>query len=142
MDTKNIVSFAIVAFVVIAGGYLIFSGSGTENQQAAVGTAFDTVVTITYGDAGFDKESVTIRKGQTVIFENKSAGPLWVASGPHPTHDGYPEKTSHDCLGSLFDECASVPTNGSWSFTFNSVGSWTYHNHMNAPHIGTIIVTE
>jgi hypothetical protein len=65
---------------------------------------------------------------------------MWVASAQHPTHTVYPEKTDADCLGSAFDACEGVSPGNSWSFTFNEVGEWGYHNHLRANHWGRVIV--
>lgn len=117
---------------------------GTDIEQKDDGTSpnEDTTeaVTITYTDAGFEPKSVTIYIGQTVRFVNQSSRGMWVASASHPTHELYPVKTSIDCLGSAFDTCKSLPSGQSWSFSFDEIGSWGYHNHVQAGHRGSVIV--
>lgn len=95
---------------------------------------------VTYTDAGFSPKKLEISEGDTVIFVNNSKRDMWVASNIHPTHTIYPEQSSSDCLGSTFDACGGTPTNESWSFTFNKVGSWQYHDHMRASRTGVIEV--
>ena len=99
-----------------------------------------TVVTFT--ENGYSPASVTIKKGDVVRFENRANRDTWPASAFHPTHTIYPEKTTDDCLGSAFDACRGVPPGESWAFTFNHVGTWRYHDHLNASKTGTIVVTE
>ena len=135
-----------VALLALAGVIFLLDSSPllapANNEPAAVAGAISSgVVTVTYTNSGFSPRTVSIQKGQTVVFANNSSGAMWVASSPHPTHTDYPEKFKTDCAGSLFDECAGAPAGSSWSFTFNSVGSWGFHNHLKASDTGTITVT-
>ena len=97
--------------------------------------------TIVYGPNGFSPSTITIAKGSTVTFTNQGNDEMWIASNPHPTHEGYSGTTkNHHCpdtAGVAFDQCS---TGTSYSFTFQKVGSWGYHNHGNAGDRGTIIV--
>ncbi len=89
------------------------------------------VTTVYYDGTNFTPETVTIIEGSTLIFENTSdTERLWVASNPHPSHTRYPETSSDDCSESSFDQCASIGKNQTWSFTFTTLGDWTYHNHL------------
>lgn len=101
-------------------------------------------VTVDYTDSGFSPNAVTINRGDTVVFENKSSSSFWPASNNHPTHTLY-DGTSlqQHCAsptGDTFDACGGIPPGGSWSFTFNKSGTWNYHNHLRASDTGTIIV--
>ena len=87
-------------------------------------------LTVTFTGGSFTPNSLTIKKGWTVKFVNKGQSSMWVASGPHPMHTNYP----------AFDQRASVGSEGSYSFTFDKVGTWKYHNHLNSSQTGTIVV--
>ncbi len=93
---------------------------------------------ITYTDSGFSPGTLTVKAGAKVTFENKSSEPFWPASNPHPVHTGYP--TTGGCTGSTFDACKGLQPGDSWSFTFNVVGQWGYHDHLNPGQRGTVIV--
>lgn len=95
---------------------------------------------VTYVSSGFDPKSITIEKGQTVVWFNENNRDMWVASAFHPTHSSYPEKTENDCIGSTFDACERIPSGQSWNFTFNNAGTWKYHNHLNPSQTGEIVV--
>lgn len=97
-------------------------------------------IIVAYNSEGFEPKSVTINKGQTVRFINESSRGMWVGSDNHPTHTNYPGKSAGDCLGSSFDTCKGIAPGESWSFTFDEVGSWGYHNHTQAGHRGAVIV--
>lgn len=93
---------------------------------------------ITYTDNGYAPATLTIKKGETVIFKNQSSRAMWAASAMHPTHRVYP--TTGGCLGSTFDACKGVQTGDSWSFKFDVSGSWKYHDHLTPGDRGEIIV--
>lgn len=104
--------------------------SGSSNTLEKGGVAARSVVT--YTDSGFAPSPLTIKVGTTVTFVNESAGDMWVASDPHPTHT----------LLAGFDELASAPKGGSYEYTFTKVGTWTYHNHRHPSTKGQIVVTQ
>ena len=66
-----------------------------------------------------------------------------MASDPHPIHNGYDGTTlqQHCAQGytgpAPFDECSPGT---SFSFTFAKVGSWGYHDHLEASIKGTVVV--
>ncbi|HLD64247.1 MAG TPA: S-layer homology domain-containing protein [Candidatus Peribacteraceae bacterium] len=88
--------------------------------------------TVTYTTDGFSPTVLRVKKGEMVTFKNMSVGSMWVASHPHPTHT--------DLAG--FDAGEGQENGGLYSFTFNQIGSWGYHNHSMPDHEGTIIVEE
>lgn len=99
--------------------------------------------TITYSDDGYTPASITINKGDTVVFSNKSTRPAWTASDVHPTHKAYPGSGIDKCGNpdpNNFDACRGYAPGEDYSFTFNQVGTWEYHNHSNSRHGGTVIV--
>jgi plastocyanin len=87
-------------------------------------------LSVTFTGGSFSPNPLTIKKGYIVKFVNKGESSMWVASDPHPTHTGYPG----------FDEKVAVGSEGSYSFTFNKVGTFGYHNHLNPMQKGVIIV--
>ncbi|MBI1839117.1 MAG: hypothetical protein HYR95_02400 [Candidatus Colwellbacteria bacterium] len=89
-------------------------------------------------DDGFSPMELRVRKGDTVVWTNKSGKSSWPASAVHPTHDVYPERGG--CISSAFDACKGLGLGEAFKFTFNQVGSWKYHDHLNSTHFGTIVV--
>ena len=81
---------------------------------------------------------MTIKTGTTVTFTNEDSNQHWPASAMHPTHTAYPE--SGGCIGSKFDACKGLAQGESFSFTFNEIGSWGYHDHLRASMTGKIVV--
>lgn len=93
---------------------------------------------ITYSLFGYSPSTLEITKGTTVTFKNSAETSMWTASGIHPTHREYP--TMGGCIGSAFDACKGVAKGESWSFTFDKVGTWKYHDHLLPSRTGTIMV--
>jgi len=101
---------------------------GSKMETGTINTAKGVMVN--YTNSGFSPKTVTIKKGEVVTFVNQSSGDMWVASNPHPIHTDYP----------AFDEKVAVGSGSSWSFTFDQVGIWGYHNHKSPSNTGTIVV--
>lgn len=103
----------------------------------------DASATVTYSASGFSPQEIAIKRGGTVTWNNSGGGAMWVASAQHPTHTTYSGTTlaAHcdDATDTSFDQCAAAST---YSFTFDKVGTWPYHNHSNSSHFGRVIVTE
>lgn len=89
-------------------------------------------MSVNYGEAGFVPNSVTVKKGTTVVWTNQSQSGMWVASAIHPTHQLLPG----------FDQLKSVAAAGTYEYTFVKVGTWKYHNHVAPADTGTVVVTE
>jgi len=105
----------------------------TDGTNTTVTTdAAPTAVTVTISGDGFSPASVTVKKGTTITFVNKGSTAHWPASDPHPTHTTYPE----------FNSKKEIASGASWTFTFDKVGTWRYHDHLNSGEKGVIIVTE
>lgn len=154
MKTSTVIG-VVVAIIVVGGGWYWYSnnsatpGSQTTTNQNPNGTDVtpatpgNNTVTVLYGPNGFSPSTVTVKQGDTVTFTNNGGDEMWVASAPHPTHEGYDgtTKSTHCAAGytgpAPFDQCA-VST--SFSFKFDKVGTWAYHNHGNRSDAGTVIV--
>lgn len=87
---------------------------------------------VSYTDSGYAPNTITVKKGTTVSWVNQSSGGMWTASAVHPTHQLLPG----------FDQLTSVAKGGTYEYTFTKVGTWKYHNHVNASDTGKVVVTE
>ncbi|MGE5392208.1 MAG: cupredoxin domain-containing protein [Candidatus Saccharibacteria bacterium] len=82
-------------------------------------------------DNGFTPSTITVKQGTTVVFQNTGTAGHWPASNPHPVHTDYPG----------FDAKKVVQPGDSYSFTFDRIGTWGFHDHTNPSSGGTIVVT-
>lgn len=108
------------------------NGAGVDETPIADETPVVTVTEVSYSDAGFTPGEITIKAGSSVRFVNNSQSLMWVASDNHPTHTEYAD----------FDQKTAVPNGGVYTFKFNNVGTWGFHNHVKPSAGGTITVTE
>lgn len=100
-----------------------------NHEQSSIGEKISKHV-VNYTNKGFIPSSLEFKTGETVQFINQSSGGMWVASGPHPSHNIYPE----------FNAKKAIPNGGIYEFTFTKIGEWKYHNHLKESAFGTIIV--
>jgi plastocyanin len=167
MSSSSIVWLVIIIVVLVGGGWWFYTysnglpvvpdsvqneGTGDNSQNgsgvdigagagASIGGA-PSSATVTYTAQGFSPQEVHIASGGTVTFvdENPSGG-MWVASAQHPTHSVYSGTTLDQHCDTMsndsFDQCEEGAT---YSFTFDKVGTWTYHNHSQSSHFGRVIV--
>lgn len=87
---------------------------------------------ITLTETNFSPQIITIAKGDTVVFATTRGKPFWPASDLHPTHEIY----------SAFDPKQPIAADTSWSFRFDKVGTWKYHDHLDPYFRGTVEVTD
>ena len=101
---------------------------------------------VVYSDEGYTPKELTIKKGDRVTFRNESARDSWPASAMHPSHTAYPGSSIGKCgtaeESQIFDACRGLKQGEEWSFVFDEVGTWGYHNHLNSSMFGKIIVQE
>lgn len=112
---------------------LLFAGGGCASVGNPVPTA-DHIIEIREGGV-FVPDMLTVRVGESVAWVNHDTALRWPASDPHPTHTGAP---GLDPLGEL-------STGESFVYVFQTVGTYTYHDHAVArfkktPTRGTVVV--
>lgn len=125
--TKSYLVIGAIVIVLLLGAYLMKPQKSTQMVQppaeqsvataqptsGETGTMKKAAAVVTYTDNGFVPNPVTIKKGETVKWDNESSEQMWVASDPHPIHTDYPG----------FDELTSIRKGGSYLFTFDKAGS-------------------
>ncbi|MEJ0021029.1 MAG: hypothetical protein WDN47_00415 [Candidatus Doudnabacteria bacterium] len=143
---KKIIIILLCVIVLVLGVYaykLAFvkpSDAGTSqadsNSEPAKFSTQDKIlptdVVVKVTDNGFVPDSVTVKKGTPVVWLNQTSSFVWPASDPHPLHTDYPG----------FDPQEPFKNGETWAFTFDRVGNWGYHNHLQPSMKGTVHVTE
>ena len=120
------------AVIGLAAGIALL-GAGCSGAPGSTASA-DHVITIR--DGKFTPQEITVRAGETVAWLNEDTELRWPASNPHPTHTG---ESGLDALGEL-------RTGEVYSHTFNTPGTFGYHDHAVAKQgrggfaTGTVIV--
>lgn len=105
--------------------------SPSESPQAATGGAMmkEEASMVKISSAGFSPKSITIKAGEKVIWTNDDSANHTVNSSPHPTHTDHP-----------FLNLGLMKTGESKSVTFDTAGTYKYHDHLNPSLTGSITV--
>lgn len=124
----------------------VTGGAASPAAAPSVPVAVVGPVSVTYSASGFSPKAVTVKKGEAVMWTNISPEGMWVAVDEHPAHAGYDgtDLKAHCATGAAasFDQCVASAAGSQWSFTFNKVGTWNYHNHANDKFVGTVTVIQ
>jgi plastocyanin len=111
------------------GLWLLHPGSQDERDQVA-DLRHQEEVTIVLTEDGFMPRDIRISPGTKVTFTSTRGNQFWPASNTHPSHNIFPS----------FDPKRPLEPNESWSFTFDEVGNWGYHDHIRSYFTGIIYV--
>lgn len=153
MNSTGWVATIFGALVIIGGAWWFATqpapasptGNPTSIQpasDAAATTSEPKTVYVSYDGKAFSPANITVKQGDTVTFTN-TAGTMWVASDQHPSHSSYDgtNRTTHCTAGYTgtppLDQCAA---GSSFSFKFDKVGTFGYHDHQTAGNGGRVIV--
>lgn len=98
----------------------------SESSPSATGISQDTIILTA---DGFSPKTLTIKTGTKVTWMNQSGADATVNSSPHPTHTDYPPLNLD-----------SFQNGGTLSLTFDKLGTYKYHNHLNPSQFGSIVV--
>jgi len=145
MNQKLIIGI-IVLIVIIGGGWLAFRGGAPGGVPAPAPSpapapaptptpqpaSSPVTYTVSMTSAGFSPENLTIKVGDTVVFQNNDTRSRWPASAVHPTHQ--------ICPG--FDALRMVPPTDSYSYTFTAAKECPHHDHLIPSLKGKITVSE
>ena len=149
IDAQDDISLSLKDFQRLLGGKIVMQGKlkGKFRYSLPPGIVFvpdgeHTIAAkvIKISANGFSPSKITIKQGETVQFMNKDTKPHWPASAVHPTHAAYSE--TGGCIGSKFDACTPLKQNQTFNFTFNKIGTWGYHDHLNPEMTGTVVVKK
>jgi plastocyanin len=130
--------FAVGIIALLGAGCAKAPASNSNaNVPPAIGTsrsvpASGTMTVLIMPDNSFEPTTAFVKVGTTVTFKNNSDKPHWVASDPHPTHTDLPG----------FDAKGAIDPGASYTYTFDKVGRWLYHDHLSPAFGGAVEVLE
>jgi plastocyanin len=140
---KKAVVGVIVAIVLIGGGvaaYYAYKGNPYASPSPSPSSSMSTMPmnstspsatpvtasSVTIQDFAFGPSAVTVKKGTTVTWTNKD-------SAAH---------TVTETDGKDGPKSGTLETGKSYSFTYNTVGTFSYHCSIHPSMTGTVTVTE
>lgn len=98
----------------------------TDNESEA-----KTATVITFTNDGFSPATLTVKKGTVVTVKNDSSTQVQFSSDDHPTH------TINQGMN-----LRVLAAGESATFTADEVGTFGYHDHIDASKTGTLTVTQ
>jgi hypothetical protein len=122
MNKKYLTLSLVVVFVIISFYFY-------KNRDLYPGAKLPSVV-IELNEEGFTPKEVTILRGQSVTWKTTRDRQFWPASNLHPSHDIYPE----------FDPLEPIDPDKTWTFRFDKIGIWQFHDHLSPYYRGIINV--
>lgn len=136
----------VVVLVILGGGWLLLRSrsastpaaptvttpSSTESASptASEGGEVSEEKLVKIGSGGFSPQTLTIKAGETVSWQNDDSSSHTVNSAPHPTHADYPPLNSVGLL----------KPGEKKSLQFPASGIYKYHDHLNPSLTGSITV--
>lgn len=123
----------LIVVLILVGGFVYFrvgknvpgqapTPPSTSSGQAAPQS---TTHAVSIQNFAFSQSSISIKKGHTVIWTNKDSAPHTVTA---------------DSDSGI--ESPTINANGTYSFTFNSTGTFAYHCKFHPSMKGTVVVAE
>lgn len=139
-NQKGIAHLLLILLILalIAGGVYYYLNSTNkeilENLQLPSGkkeivVASTAQVGIT--SKGFMPQTIKVKKGVQIIWTNTDKSAHKVSSDPHPTHTNLAGLNSPTLLA-----------NQTYSYIFETAGTYTYHDHLNPFKFKGIVVVE
>jgi plastocyanin len=138
--------YAGVYYLLLAkkGGYNYNQQGQYQSQPAVDQTVSPTTtqasdalsqseVVVVYGSSGFLPSKVTIKSGSRIRWVNESDRDVRIGVDPHPIHTGSRELSGGEFTLDLRPSEERV-------VVMSKVGTFGYHNHLNASETGTIVV--
>jgi plastocyanin len=128
--SRIIILVAVIIFLVIAGTIFINSGNkintGSQGKIQIPKTSFVQIL-----NNGFVPNEMRIKRGEIVVWINKSGNKAGVSASNDPTHKLFP-----------FLNLKDLPSDTTIQTLFRSNGNFKYFNRFIPSQTGTVIVTE
>ena len=126
----------------VRDGYLMLSHSFPDG---VIPDDAEYAAVVVYKDGQYVPSEVRVAVGQQVLWVNEDQV-FWPAANLHPTHKQYPGSSITKCgtdeRSVIFDACEAMGPGAAYAFTFNEVGEWKFHDHINPQVAGMVIVSE
>ncbi len=148
MSKNTTIIVIIVVAVIILGWFLFRPKTSVETvsspQPAATSTSSESATPssasggasmnqeknlVTISSSGFSPQSITVKVGEPLTFENTDTENHTVNSDNHPTHLLYP-----------FLNLGLIQPGEKKSVTLSKIGTFTYHDHLNPSLKGSVTV--
>lgn len=131
-NTKTLIALGLIVLFAL----FVYKNNTSLNipnpfTQPVVSPPPSETALITISNKGFAPQTLLIKKGTRVTWTNNDTRPHQIMTDPHPLHSLLPKLKGENPINKGF----------SYSFVFNTKGTFTYHDEINPLKLkGTIIV--
>jgi plastocyanin len=128
---KNLkwLAIATALLLVLLVGTLLMNHNNNKDKTITAPPPRTAKIYITA--QGFQPTTITIKTGTTITWRNNDQTAHRIASNPHPEHTD---------LKGLYS--GLLNEQDTYSYTYNTVGSYNYHDETNPTTNGTVVVKE
>lgn len=105
----------------------LFINTGEPTPHMMGGMKMETV---RFTNQGYIPSELEVSVGTMVQFVNETNGEMWVASSEHPGHTDLP----------TFDQFSPSVKTSVYNYTFDQIGTWSYHDHLMPTFTGIVKV--
>ena len=117
---------AILLVIIGVASVLLIRDQNKQSTQA------EPVATVQITESGFVPETIKIKQGQSITWTNTDGKLHQVAADPYPTHSKLPSFVSEE----------SLAQNESYTFSFDTAGTYTYHDPLNPTTFKATVIVE
>ena len=129
MNNKRLLWVGI-AFAVLLVGVLAVVNMRQPKHVTAPDVTPPPTASVQITEDGFVPATLKVKVGTVVIWTNVDSAPHRIAANPYPSHTDLPE----------LDSKTNMATDGTYRFTFDTPGTFHYHDELNPKTNGTVIV--
>lgn len=134
-DTKSKLPWILggIGLIVLAVGGVLLSNNLRPKSTSPISEQVTVPAQVSITKSGFVPANLSIKPGTKVTWTNDDSEPHRIASNPHPSHTG---------LAGLDSKEPPLGPKASYSYTFETAGTFTYHDHYHPALNGAVKVSE
>lgn len=118
---RGLLALAVVAVLMLGAAAYLAARDDGKDKSPATASPVQPSANVSLTKDGLTPATITIAVGTQVAWTNTDDAPHQVAADPHPRHDSIEG----------FDSDVTLQKGEVFSFTFETAGTYTYHDHLN-----------
>ena len=128
----GIVGVIIVVIVILLGLYILNYSHKAQDISPNSATVKLVPAAVSITSTGFVPATITVKKGQAVIWTDNDSAGHQIDSDPYPTNSNLSSLNDPQALG-LHD---------TYSYIFNQSGTYSYHDNLNPYTFKGVVIVK
>lgn len=129
VNRKKSITIIVVAVVLFVLGWIVL-GKVSRNNPTPPKVTAPVTAEVDMNEDGFNPATIKVKAGTVVIWKSTDSESHRVVSNPHPTHGDLPG----------LDSKSNIGPDDTYSYTFDKVGTYKYHDELDPTRNGTVVV--